>query len=143
LDRDRWGRLAVKAYSDGVIDFASSHRSDDRWKLREALVLSEVERKELVELERMLHDEDVHAAQYIAGNSVFQYYWEQAQQRFNTTKRLRTPYLKQAQQQDDPDRVAKLWSDAFGDPNDPDVRADVEKTIEILKNRGQADGCLR
>jgi len=101
LESDRWSFLAVRAYYKGLLTFRESERKDDRWKLREELIMSEVERDVLLGLHSMLHAEDVGAAQYVAGNDVFRYYHERAKKQYASFADLAQPYDKQEYQFND------------------------------------------
>jgi len=122
LESDRWSYLAVRAYSKGLLTFKAIDRRDDRWKLREELILSELERDILLGIHRMLHAEDVAAAQYIAGNDVFRYYHERAKKQYASVASLEQPYDKRDYQFSDEkstiDRMIDVWKQEFGDPDD-------------------------
>jgi hypothetical protein len=89
---DRWSFLAVRAYATGFLTFKRADRQEERWKLKEEILLGELERDYLVDLNGMLHAEDVAAAQHVAGDEVFSYYHNQAKERYNQTRGLIRPY---------------------------------------------------
>jgi len=143
LDKDRWSNLAVRAYAKGLVSLNEAERSDDRWKLREAVLLSEVEREALMQMHAMVHLEECSAAQYSGGNDIFKYYRDQAREQYAGFVKLAMPYSKVASgiAKSTMDTLADLWKETFGDPNDPEVAATIEKDIEAMKqgNSGEYD----
>lgn len=129
MDKDRWTYLAVRAYSKGLVTFKEEEREDIRWRLREEILLSEIERETLAKLHEMVHLAETSAAQYDSGN--FDYHHKAANKQYHAYTKLMYPYgsgTKTVDQNTVEDLITR-WKSKYGDPEGPEVK----KTIEALK----------
>lgn len=92
MGRDRWIFLAVRAYFLGKLDFSAESRKSDLWMLHEKMVLDEIERDYAYGLRKSLFTEEVHAAQYVAGDASFKYHYDEAERHYNELRNLVMPY---------------------------------------------------
>jgi len=141
LDRDRWCYLAIRAYSRGLVTFTEEEKQDDRWKLREALMLGEVERDALISLHSMLHQQESAAAQYSGGNDIFKHYRDRAREQYVHFAKLALPYERHDNNlpQAGMDKLAEAWKELYGDPNDPEVAARIEQAIQDVAKSAQGE----
>jgi hypothetical protein len=121
-----------------LLHFTADERQEERWKLREELLLAEVERDIQVDLQQTLHLENVSAAQYSGGNDIFEYYWGKARERFIRYSNLVLPYSKHSTVST-AQTLREAWTAAWGDPNDPEVAASIQRTSDYLKKQGNRD----
>lgn len=136
MDRDRWAYLAIRAYAKGLLNFSHLEQEDDRWRLREEILLAEVEREALAKLHEMIHLAEVSAAQYTEHNT-FEPHYKAAQKQYHAYSKLMYPFGTDDRSIDKKlvDDLTSMWVNAFGDPDGPAV----QKTIEYLKNMGKSD----
>jgi hypothetical protein len=113
--------------------FAEDERQDDRWRLREELILSEVERDILGEFHRALHLQEALSAQYAAGSEIHNYYYERATKQYHAYANLMLPYDKHEPTQS-VQSLVNLWKQVYGDPDNPEVAAEIEKTKKYLQS---------
>jgi len=129
LDRDRWAFLATRAYTKGLLSFNKEERGDDRWRLREAIILSEVERDTVVRLDTMVHAAESAAAQYVDSN-VFKHHHDKAVSVYHKVRAMLQPYkYAMEMERGTEETLRQTWIDAFGDPDGPEV----QKAIEYLE----------
>ncbi|GAG25128.1 unnamed protein product, partial [marine sediment metagenome] len=128
----RWFHLAVRAFTKRYLAFSEVERQDERWRIREELLLAEVEREALGDMHRMLHRQETAAAQYEAGSDVFRYYYDRARQQYDAFVKLFLPYMKVVSTKD-LESLAALWKQVFGDPDDPELAAEIDKTRAYLR----------
>lgn len=110
----------------GLAKFTEDERQDDRWRLREALILQHVERSMVRELNQMLFFQDVAAAQYVAGDDTFSYYHKSASNLYKLIAGKLQTYMDYGDMQETSAlgflKTAKqLWAEAWGDPDDPEA----------------------
>ena len=131
MDRDRWSYLAVRAYTKGLVRFTEDERRDVRWRLREEILLAEVERELLAKLHEVVHLAESSAAQYVS-QSVFDHHYDAAKQQYHSFSQLMYPFGTDDRPIDKAvfDTLSELWVREFGDPDDDGVQA----TIEALRN---------
>jgi len=127
LERDRWSFLAVRAYTRGLLKFTADERSDDRWRLKESIILSEVERDAVVQLNTMVHTAESAAAQYVSSD-VFRHHHDKAVKVYGKVRHLLQPYAHKSTGANAAS-LRDMWIKAFGDPNGEAV----QKTIELLR----------
>lgn len=131
MDKDRWTYLAIRAYTRGLVTFKSDEREDDRWKLREELLLSEVERDVLAKLHEVVHLAEVSAAQYVS-QEVFEHHYRAANKQYHSFSVLTYPFATDDKPIDQQTITAltDLWIKEFGDPDSPEV----QKTCDYLRS---------
>jgi len=83
----------------------------------------------------MVHMEECVAAQYSGGNDIFKYYRDKAQKQYAKYAKLVLPYGKDTGEIDKStiESLSEAWKEAFGDPEDPEVVAQVEATEKLLR----------
>jgi hypothetical protein len=131
LVRDRWYTLALRAFTSGLTSFSLDERKDTRWRLKEELMLMELERIEAFKLHRMVHEAESAAAQYSAGSNVFEHHYNRARKQYTAASTLLLPYRDKIESvgQVDMDSSIDAWKEAFGNP-DSEI---VQRTIEFLR----------
>ena len=136
MDSDRWSYLAVRAYAKGLLKFTSEERREERWRLREEILLGEVERDVTCELRRLLHNAEVSAAQYSAGGNVFSAHYKNAVVQYESYVKAVMPY-KNVQGSCDTTALVDLWSAVYGDMHDPTVATQIAETQRYLQNKAK------
>jgi hypothetical protein len=117
------------------VTFAKDEREDDRWRLREELLLGEVERDTLAKLHEMVHLAEISAAQYVSQN-VFDHHYKAANKQYHAFCRLAYPYGTDEASVDERtiEALAELWRAEFGDPDSPEVEA-TRKYLQSLSGK--------
>ena len=112
------------------MSFTEEEQTDSRWRLREEILLSEVERDILAKLHEMVHLAEVSAAQYVE-QKVFEHHYKAANKQYHSFSRLVFPYGTDSKTADasTAEALFDIWKKEFGDPNSEEVK----KTIELLK----------
>lgn len=135
MDSDRWSYLAVRAYTKGVLKLSSEERQDSRWRLREELLLGEVERDIVGELRQMLHRTEIAAAQYSAGGNIFKHHYEQATVHYVGYQKAMMPYDKSYEF--DSKALIRAWNEVYGDPETPEVAKQIAETEKYLQDKAK------
>lgn len=109
----------------GLTKFTEAERQDDRWRLREALILQYVERSMVHELNQLVFLQDVAAAQYVAGNDTFSYYHKRAGNLYKLIAGKLQTYMDYGSADADVAQnwlanAKNLWAQVWGDPDDPE-----------------------
>ena len=130
MDGDRWSYLAVRAYTKGLVRFTEDEQQDCRWRLREEILLAEVEREVLAKLHEVVHLAESSAAQYVS-QSVFDHHYDAAKQQYHSFSQLMYPFGTDEKSVDQAtfDTLSELWVREFGDPESDAVK----DTIEALR----------
>lgn len=123
----------------GRLTFKKEDRSDTRWRLKEEIILGELEREAQLNLYGLVHSAEVAAAQYVE-QKIYDYHHGRAEEAYGNIERLSRPYavgrrLANAKQEKE---LFAIWADAFGDPDDPEVKASIERTVSELRKRRDA-----
>lgn len=107
--------------------FRKDEQEDDRWRLREEILLAEVERDNLTKLHDMLHTAESAAAQYVE-QQIFDHHYKAAQKQYQAVSLLLLPYKTDEKPIDQQviENLDELWRAEFGDPDGPDVQAAIE-----------------
>lgn len=134
MERDRWSYLAIQAHKQGLLDFHRSHRLDERWRLKEELILGEVERDISAKLHEIIHLAEACAAQYVSA-SVFEHHYKRAAAEYDVIRGLLRPYVTAASVRKDAAKYREIWEDAFGSLDDPEVQASINRTVELLRQK--------
>ena len=56
MEGDRWSFLAVQAYVQKILTFSAVERCEERWELREQILLEEIDRQRDIELRKLLYN---------------------------------------------------------------------------------------
>ena len=133
---DRWSYLTLKAYTQGALTCSQDEHEDSRWRVREQLILEELDRSILVTLYDKLHRASCAAAQYDAGT--FEYHKEYADQHYNNMCRYLRPYVpvEVEDKQNTEELMAgykSVWEQTFGDMDNPETQAAIQEVVESLK----------
>lgn len=94
---NRWERLAVEAQLRGHLDFRASHRYDDRWLLKEHIVLTALERELAVEMNGRVLNWHCNAAQITeyGDDKLFEFHMLKAEETFNDIGKHYLPWYSQ------------------------------------------------
>ena len=130
MDKDRWSYLAVRAYARGLLTLSQQEQIDDRWQLREEILLAEVERESLAKLHEMVHLAETSAAQYVDQN-VFDHHYKAARKQYHAFSKLMYPFGTDDRPIDQQtfDTLRDAWLREFGDPDGEAVK----RTIAYLQ----------
>lgn len=129
MERDRWNYLAIQAYKRGLLSFQRSTKEDERWRLKEEILLGEVERDLSVELHKILHEAESSAAQYVS-QKVFKHHYDRAEEQYNILRDLLRPYLGKRVDTDDMRELIDAWEAEFGSLDDPEVQAEIDRFVK-------------
>jgi hypothetical protein len=126
------------------VTFAKEEREEERWRLREEILLGEVERDILAKLHEMVHLAETSAAQYVE-QSIFEHHFHAAQAQYHSFSQLTYPFgtVKKQVDQETKEALIDMWKRAYGDPDDPEVRAGIDATIKHMDQSMRATGHAR
>ena len=133
---DRWSRLAVEAHVTGALDYARFHRYDRTWELRELLVFDIIEDTIAASLNIMAHDWHCAAAgsnPWDEEGKDFEYHRKEADKTFRTVGKLRLPWYKDWEYEDD--RLVRLWQAFKNEEKDPQFQRWRDKTKKKLRKK--------
>ena len=129
----------IQAAARGLVDFSlidpRSHR--DKFKVR--LLLTEIQKQNELQLYDMLHRQVVSqlSNSNLAQDSL-KNVWEAANSIYDRSKDLGLPWLKAVEKTTANKETSKYaglkasWSQAFGDPDDPLIKAQIDATSRWL-----------
>lgn len=126
----------MQAHSQGILRFDSESRSDERWRLREALLLEILERENLTSLRKLLHASEIAAAQY-TNPAGFKHHTAAAERQYRHITKLLCPYMQtkgDSVPETTVDRLMHAWEAEFGSMADPETQRKIDRTIEALNN---------
>lgn len=117
-------------------------RGDKMAKLRESLLLQELRREQKAELARMQFDRDIAAAQYFDRDKefkIFDHHRKQSQKSLMRWLAATQPHVDWDKRLEDMDREewardVKLWEDNWGNLDDPEVQAEIDRLADWLAN---------
>ena len=136
----------MQAAARGLIDFSlidpRSHR--DKFKIR--LLLTEIQKQNELQLYDMLHRQVVSQLSNanLAQDSL-KNVWEAANSIYDRSKDLGLPWLKAAKEAVASKETSKYtglkasWTQAFGDPDDPLIKAQIDATARWLLDDDEAN----
>lgn len=112
------------------MEFNETERQDDRWQLREEVLIAEVERESLAKLHELLHTAESSMAQYVE-QKIFDHHYKEAQKQYHHVARLLYPYGTDTKAADERilDTLEKVWLAEYGDPNGEAMH----RTLEYLR----------
>ena len=116
--------------------FIGDEQEDDRWQLREEILLGEVERDTLAKLHEMVHLAETSAAQYVT-QAVFEHHYKAANKQYHAFCQLVYPYGTDEKSLDEKtiEELTELWCKEFGDPDSPEVE-ETRKYLQSLSGKG-------
>ena len=134
MESDRWSYLAVQAYKSGLLGFQRSDRTDERWRLKEEILLCEVERSIDATLHTLRHTAESTAAQH-ATAEIFNHYRDRAENEYLSIRNLMKPYAAKGATETpgDMSAVRQKWEDVFGSLDDPNTQAEIEKFVQSVE----------
>jgi hypothetical protein len=94
---NRWERLAVEAQLRGILDFRASHRYDERWLLKESLLLAALENELATEMNGRVLNWHCNAAQITeyGDDKLFEFHMLKAEETFNDIGKHYLPWYSQ------------------------------------------------
>ena len=146
MEGNRVGALILQAAARGLVDFSRINpRSDrDRFKLR--LLLTEMQKQNELRLYDMLHRQ---VSSQLSNSSLSQDslkdVWKAANAIYDRSKDLDLPWLKEEKETAANKEKSKYvglkesWAAAYGDPDDPIVKAQIEATSRWLSESAGFD----
>ena len=138
MESDRWSYLAVQAYRSGLLGFQRSDRTDERWRLKEEIVLCEVERSIDASLHTLRHTAESTAAQH-ATAEIFNHYRDRAEKEYLSIRNLLKPYVGKVGLE--PSEVMgdlkSKWEEAFGSLEDPKTQEEIAKFVQSVEKEAE------
>ena len=132
----------IRAAATGRLDYRQAHSDDIVWRLKERLLLSEMERDILVDIGRIRHLQDVGTTVWPAGDrgDMYKAQYDRGSARISAIGQLIAPFLHWT----DADRykseaqsLREEYIKKFGDPSAPENKARAARDMEAL-NRSNA-----
>lgn len=129
----------MQAAARGLIDFSliDPRSTRDRFKIQ--LLLTEVQKQNELRLYDMLHRQVVsQLSNSNLSQDSLKNVWEAANSIYDRSKDLDLPWLKEIKETKANKEKSKYtglqesWSQAFGDPNDPMIKAQIDATARWL-----------
>lgn len=120
----------------GALDYACFRRYDHNWELRELLVFDVIEDTVAASLNVMAHDWHCAAAganPWDEEGKDFEYHRKEADKTFRTVGKLRLPWYKDWDYEDD--RLAKLWAEFKEEEKTPEFKKWHAKTKQKLRKQ--------
>ena len=131
---DRWASLAIKAAANGQLNFKEWSRFDPTWYLKEKWTLDEVYRNTLLESRKM--DFFLFVAKSIDSNidaGTRSQINDDVIEIAKELPELAMPWLwKPERQRQASQSMADQWASVWGNPNEPETRAKIDKTVALL-----------
>lgn len=109
---DRFQKLALQAYTEGALTFSQPSRYNKQLKLKESLVLQQLEVDNLVRIKTLRHAQ--HAAAISSGGDAYEHHHDHADAEFQGISDLLFPWIQKKVSDTNVDKYTKMWEDAFG-----------------------------
>jgi hypothetical protein len=124
----------VQAAADGVIDFSQADPYDNAWWLKLKWLTNEISRKNQVRVMGLRHARYLSTlaradldSQYVENN------WDKAYQLEQATFALLFPWIIPEDEKSVEQALRDSWVNTYGDPNDPEVQAEIDATVRWLQ----------
>ncbi len=127
----------LQAQVEGVVDFAAADLLDPRWWRHLGLMLDQLERRNLLDVQTASHQHCL--AVYISSAEdpkLQQQLQERSQQLVKQRLGMLFPWLLEASSVDPRQAaraMAQTWRKVYGDPDDPKMAEKIRKTAEALR----------
>jgi hypothetical protein len=133
LERDRVAVLIRQAAFEGVVDFTKARPSDPVWWAWLGTRLDQLENRNLLRLYEIQHRQNIAAMPVTTPEGVKEH-WDRANDLLIKSFNRLFPWLKKDEESDKESfersvgDLNRLWAEAFGDPNDPEVQDRIWET---------------
>lgn len=122
----------IQAAAEGALDFREAAHVDRRfWNRKVRWITDCLERRNLLAALQDKFQQHLAVAKYGTDPQTFDHHWGQSNNLYRKMVRTRFPWLNTTPE--DPRAVAiqmrKDYVDAYGDPNDPEVAAQIEALV--------------
>jgi hypothetical protein len=137
LARDRVLSLLRQAYVEKWLDPNEADFSY-KWWLKAKLVTDWLEKKNQNTVWLMQHDLNCALLDYFTGDKALDLHWDQALTLQHSVKQSLLPWLSDAEQELSKRRAKDLtdmWKAIYGDPNSPETKELINKTVEALERQ--------
>lgn len=132
----------VQAATEGAIDFTQADPQDNWWWRRTSWILSDLLRKRnLTYLQNIVGVNLAYLSSIRANHPSFGDLQQRVADGTESIQGMLFPWLSKEEQlgQSEIDQLVQQWRDAFGDPNDPDVKAGIGQLVEAINRPDQAE----
>lgn len=124
----------VQAAAAGVIDFSQADPYDNAWWLKLKWLTNEISRQNQVRVMGLRHARYLSTlaradldSQYVENN------WDKAYQLEQATFALLFPWIIPEDEKSVEQALRDSWVNTYGDPNDPEVQAEIDATVRWLQ----------
>lgn len=139
MEGNRVGALILQAAARGLIDFSHIDPRKDRDRFKVRLLITEIQKQNELRLYDMLHRQIVsQLSNSNLGQESLHNVWEAANSVYDRSHDLDLPWLKGKEEtaaNKEKSKYAGLkesWANAFGDPDDPVIKAQIDATSRWL-----------
>ena len=141
MDSDRGAALIKQAAFRGLIDFSKADPSDRWWWLKLKWLLNELEEDNFRSAIKTHFHLNTALLSYQNEEKQFKHHWDRAVTLSDGLHDSLFPYAKIKKdpnsQQNEYKRLITSWKDTFGDPDDPLIKAEIQKTVDFLTGKTQ------
>lgn len=124
----------VQAAARGLIEFSPNVPHTKHWWKKLYWMLGELERQHAgVTLQASMQCALSIAANPRVDATKFSEAYETAFQYIGRLRKLSMPWIKEQTKEDQATEVVGLWTDMYGDPDDPETKAMIAKALKNLK----------
>lgn len=130
----------LQAAASGVIDFSHVDFDSSYDKIKVRLLLREVQKQNEVQLYNILHAQ---LAAQLSNSGLTQdsleKVWKSTGSIYDHVKQLKFPWLKDEKETTKEEAakyagIKEVWANAFGDPDDPMIQAQIDATARWLSD---------
>jgi len=134
LEGDRGAKLIIRAASRGIIDYSQARPLDHLWWYKLKYILDEIEDEDRLKYSNMRFLLNLAVLDYSTEQRQFDHHWERASEILNRTYNQLFTWDKQELESTTQryENLAQRWRDTFGDPKDPKVAADIQRTVDLM-----------
>lgn len=136
MESNRGLSLLRQAHCEGRIDLRDAEPLDSRWWKKVLWTLDWVDRENQNRISDLKHRLHCSLLNYLSGEKAVSLHWDQATEHIRRIIRNLFPYLKGGTRREEIESMANQWKQIWGDPRDPKVAAEIQRTVEHLLSMG-------
>lgn len=124
--------LLHQAHVEGKIDLRDADTFDCKWWLKVLWTLDWVSVDNHNRVDSLRHNLHCNLIQYLAGKEVVDLHWDQADKISKRIKHRLFPWVEDGPSQATIEKMAADWKAVWGDPKDPKVALEIDRTVAHL-----------
>lgn len=137
MANDRQLSLLNQAFIEGFLDPKEARIGDRIWDLKSGWTLDWIENRNRNKIRELKHEMNAALLSYQSSKEAVDMHWDQAKVLQGNIKKTLIPWeqLDSSLAVDEIKSMKDQWTSIWGDPKDPKVAAEIERTVNYLYNK--------